>query len=166
MTPETITAHGTTYIRSDLVKERHGVDLFGAASNQIETKEFETLWDIWPKRNGVKVGKAQALTQYSKIIRSGVSETTILKAANAYAQKCGEMPKDLHRWLKHGIYNDFAAIEERKEQSPDVVQQWVKWLREDRVVFGLTSKIHDQLISEGHFSVAELQHMKDKGQIA
>ena len=154
MTPETITAHGTTYLRIDLVRERHDADLFGNAGPVAKVSRFNEFWDTWPKRGGKKCGKAQAQAQYAKAVKSGASENTLIAAAKEYA-KDNAFPKDAFRWIRDQNYEDETP--EREAQSPDALKFWAGLVNGSKPVFGLSMKMVDQLLAANLVTIEKLK---------
>ena len=72
---------------------------------------FKAIWDVYPKRNGKRLGKNEALPRCKALLNNGVSEAELLLATQNYARFCEEkdqFPKDAKRFFqKDGYWRDF-----------------------------------------------------------
>lgn len=75
---------------------------------------FASFWAGYPRRNGKRVGRADALRAYKRIVTSEEKATQVSTALENYAAHCGDLPKDPHRWL--------AADRWREWLAPDVIE--------------------------------------------
>lgn len=64
-------------------------------------EKFENFWGQYPRRNGVRQGKAAAKTVFTKIILSDEDLEQVMEALANYKTICGEFPKDAERFLKN-----------------------------------------------------------------
>jgi len=62
-------------------------------------KAFIAFWDAYPRRNGRRIGKAEALRTYRRAVTTREKAAKVLKALEHYASGCNGYPKDAHRWL-------------------------------------------------------------------
>jgi hypothetical protein len=75
---------------------------------------FETFWKSYPRRNGKKIGKGDALKKYKVLVKDEAAASEIQQACNHYALNCGELPKDAHRWLSADRWKEWI--------TPDIVE--------------------------------------------
>lgn len=72
--------------------------------------EFSEFWDAYPSRDGRKVGKAQARTQWGRLTPN--ARSLALLAVNHYAAERGGAgqlsPEDPQRWLRNQRWTEFA----------------------------------------------------------
>lgn len=76
--------------------------------NTRDDSDFESLWESYPKRNGVRAGKALALKEWTKL--SKADRSAALEALPSYATRCGDFPKDCERYLKHRVWVDYLNL--------------------------------------------------------
>lgn len=89
------------------------------ASKELATERFEKhLWPIWPRREGKRVGKAKALTQWLKLTID--QQRDAVKGARAYAAYCERakrFPKDAERWLRDHEWTEWLT-DDGPDQAP------------------------------------------------
>lgn len=81
--------------------------------------EFEAFWAAYPKRNGAKTGKYAAGQQWIRATRL-VAPAVLMSAVKAYAQQCGDLPKDAERWLKNRMWEDHSTA---RAQAQDLTYE-------------------------------------------
>lgn len=104
---------------------------------------FEEFWQQYPRRNGVRAGKADAQKAWRKLGAKQRLDAT--RALAVYALNCGDLPKDAVRFLRS--YTDWLrddvvattstpAADERKTRIRDGIPEvWVAgsgWARDHR----------------------------------
>jgi hypothetical protein len=77
-----------------------------------EPEGFAEVWKAYPPRNGRKVDRAKALTEYRREVKSPEAHADLLRAVAAYAEGCNGYPKDAHRWLKGGTWREWLTAAE------------------------------------------------------
>ncbi len=115
----------SSLVASSLVDRRSELDnsptgeIPASPAGSLEVFEaFEALWTSWPKRNGRRVGKGEALKVFKRLKPADWSDLK-LAAAN-YAEYClsnGQHPKDLSHWLANATSP--AATWREFTQPPD-----------------------------------------------
>lgn len=73
---------------------------------------FDEFWSAYPPRNGKRIGKAPALAQWRKL--SAKKRATAMKGVVPYAAHCRtstQFAKDAVRWLRDGLYEEWASEE-------------------------------------------------------
>jgi hypothetical protein len=79
----------------------------------IKEKAFEKWWSTYPKRNGKRVGKQEALEQFLKL---DVSEYNDLKkATDNYSSE--DYPKDACRFLKKDYWKDWINVQVQQQET-------------------------------------------------
>ena len=80
---------------------------------------FSEFWDAYPRREGRKVGKAQALAQWQKLTHTDQRQALI--AVRHYAAERGGpgqlSPEDAQRWLRHETWRAFVDPPEPSETT-------------------------------------------------
>ncbi len=80
---------------------------------------FEAFWRIYPKRNGKKLGKAEAETVWKRLSRGQRQAATTGAQHYAEAVDAGLfLAKDAHRWLKGSCWQEW---QEPAQPGPRVV---------------------------------------------
>lgn len=84
-------------------------------------RDFNEFWEKYPKRNGRKVGKADAEALFKKLTPEEVAH--VLTAVKHYSVGCGDYPKDPHRFLKperggvEPVWKSWVDTAETSEES-------------------------------------------------
>jgi hypothetical protein len=98
---ETTTNNGTSQSTSISVPPNGGVS---------QDDRFGQFWDAYPRREGRKVGKAQAQAQWQRL--KPVDRDLALVAVGHYAAERGGpgqlSPEDAQRWLRNQRWTEFA----------------------------------------------------------
>lgn len=71
--------------------------------SEVGDNEFEHFWaggGGYPKRNGQRLGKAEARAEFNRNIKTLLQFKQLIQARDAYAQTCGGFPKDASRFIK------------------------------------------------------------------
>ncbi len=74
-------------------------------------ESFKTFWDLYPLRNGRKVGKKAALDKW-KVLKANQQEVA-LAAVQAYAEAVARtetIPRDAERFLKNDYWKDWLPV--------------------------------------------------------
>ena len=114
-----------------------------AAPPVVEDDGFEGFWQQYPRRDGVKVGKAKAHIAWRRI--PAAKRPDVHRALAAYVAS-GISPKDAQRWLVSGVWDEWLrddviatstpAADERKTRIRDGIPEvWVAgsgWARDHR----------------------------------
>lgn len=75
-------------------------------------ESFEVFWKAYPPRNGKRLGKQTALALWQRMSRT--KRETAMRGVLAYAAHCrktDQLAKDAHRWLRDGLYEEWASDE-------------------------------------------------------
>lgn len=108
--------NGHRYWREDLV-----------VLKSTDTGDFSAFWKAYPARNGKKLCKAQAETQYRKAVKE-VPPDILLAAVNAYARHCGDFAVDAFRWLRNKRWQDYLdepPPDEVRSRADDMLAEWI-----------------------------------------
>lgn len=99
-----------------------GGDVVGeGASSGEPSDDFVEFWNLYPKRNGKKIGKAQARTAWKRL--SNAARHQALVAVGNYRKACDQgltIAKDPQRFLANKFFEDWlepAVPDERKAKS-------------------------------------------------
>lgn len=102
---------------------------------------FEEYWQTTATRNGMRLGKRATFKEWEKAISQGAYPDDLLRASKAYAQHCEKnelFAKDPERFIRQGIWEDFAEIPEPPQfvtVSKEVARAYLihagreKWLK-------------------------------------
>lgn len=82
----------------------------------IYTEKFSLFWEIYPKRNGKKVGKQATWKKFQKLKLSDLD--LIIKNAENYGVG-NDYPKDPERFLKDDFWRDWDTPQKRKETADE-----------------------------------------------
>lgn len=103
---------------------------------------FEEFWNSYPRRNGIKVGKADAAKAYNREIKSEGDHAALMRAVSEYAARCGDLPKDAHRWLRSwrdcldvkegGNGNGRTRRDDGVLSAKEIAEMAKQWGREER----------------------------------
>lgn len=74
----------------------------------VEDDGFDEFWARYPRRNGVRVGKAAAHRAWKRIAAG--KRPDVMRALDVYAKGCGEYPKDAERWLRPGVWDEWLTV--------------------------------------------------------
>lgn len=89
-----------------------------ATSDDIESEvgdeHFEKFWTGYPKRNGQRVGKADARAEFNRNIKTLAQFNQLMLARDNYARTCGDFPKDASRFIKGNRWMEYLP------SNPDV----------------------------------------------
>lgn len=89
--------------------------LFTAPSSDVpQATDFETFWEQYPKRKGLKKGKAAARDKWKRM--TGADRQAAMTAVSHFAalvEATGEWPKDAVRWLRGREFDDL-------QEAPDL----------------------------------------------
>jgi hypothetical protein len=66
---------------------------------------FEAFWEIYPRRNGQKVGKKNAAREFAKALKKTTADR-LMSATRRYAVTSNGFPKDAERFLRDEIWAD------------------------------------------------------------
>ena len=73
---------------------------------------FESYWETTASRHGRRIGKRATYLEWVKIIKAELAdEKTLERASKAYTRHCDKsdtFAKDPERFLRQGIWEDFA----------------------------------------------------------
>ena len=72
----------------------------------IDVDEFETLWNIYPKRGGRRVGKSEAKKYFTANFRSQKKLDLLTRAVRNYIGQ--DYPKDMVRFMRNDYYLDWV----------------------------------------------------------
>ena len=93
-------------ITAELVHpEDHKIDI---------NEEFDRLWNIYPKRNGLRVGKGEAKKYFKTHFKSKKKRDLLEKAIINYTA-VDVFPRDMKRFMLNDFYMDF--LEAAKDQG-------------------------------------------------
>ncbi len=95
----------------------------------INNKEaFEKFWNLYPKRNGKKVGKKETYNKFKKLKQEDVK--LLMIATKNYSQSKAakeNYAKDPVRFLKNDWWKDWLTPEEKQNKKlPFEVPEWVR----------------------------------------
>jgi hypothetical protein len=112
---QTLTSATSDYSLTQI--ETQGTEI---VSNKSE--QFSTFWNAYPKRNGKRLYKPQAVEQWKKL-KSDETQPAII-GAGFYAKSCEEglqIAKDPYRWIRDKCWVDWqeaAVAEAPKAKDP------------------------------------------------
>lgn len=112
-----LTQRNSTHTRDDEATKGKGKDY-----------RFSDVWEVWPRRRGLRTGKAKALEQWKKL--SYADKTVAFKAVQAFAATSPEFPPDLFRWLRDRGWLDWADGE-NAASAPRAGGRWVTLQTDD-----------------------------------
>jgi len=77
---------------------------------------FEKFWKAYPKRNGKRLERKAALTQFSRLKET---EIPLVMVAVKHYSDSGQIPKDAFRWLRDRCWDEWQtpAVKEREKTS-------------------------------------------------
>lgn len=78
---------------------------------------FPEFWAMYPRRDGQKIGKADAEAKFRRIVTSEAVWSRLKAALTNYASRCNGHPKDAHRWLASDRWREWETM----EAEPDFV---------------------------------------------
>ena len=90
--------------------------------NQTNKDAFDDFWNIYPARNGRKVGKQKAKEQWRKTPQ--VDHQQVIEATKNYAGESNGFPKDAERFLRDKIWLDFAGEKRSRVASAETLRDW------------------------------------------
>lgn len=90
---------------SHLEREQQG---FALADAPASLNEFGAFWEMYPSRNGRKVGKAEALRVWNRLGQTERDDVMVCLANYSMACALGDtLAKDAHRWLRPNVWGDW-----------------------------------------------------------
>lgn len=121
--------HKTTRLRSpsdssfqnDLI-QIHEPEPKPKKNQPTKPMRFDEFWNAYPKRNGVRTGKAEALAKYKIAIKSGITENELIKAAEAFAKSrkaLDNFAPDPARWLNKKGWQDDIEPDNTNRAQPN-----------------------------------------------
>lgn len=97
------------YLSADDVIEIEGAGDIAKKERKF-SPEFVSAWKLYPSREGYKVGKLPAYTEWKKLGLDRDSELRERVIGCIYSLiRSGTIPKDMHRWLKAEPWHDESA---------------------------------------------------------
>lgn len=110
--PSRTRTHPLTHTHPDQPENAPG----GAGLPQREqfTGFFDSFWEAYPRRNGIKVGKQEARENALKL--SPAEYTDVLQAVHNYAAS-GERPKDAKRFLLKDYWRGWLDVQPEDQQT-------------------------------------------------
>jgi len=97
--------------------ERENPPCPAKADHAAEPDLFDAFWTAYPRRNGKRIGRADAARVWQRLTLTG--QDAALAAVGHYAASCeggGDIAMDAHRWLTKARWEDWA--EPAEVQSP------------------------------------------------
>jgi hypothetical protein len=79
-------------------------------SAQDKHDMFNHFWQLTPRRNGLRKGKAEAREKFNRIVKDEDSYQLLCTAIQNYASECeatDTYPKDAHRWLSKDRWKEY-----------------------------------------------------------
>ena len=73
-------------------------------------EQFESFWNLYPKRKGKKVGKQVALNMFIKLNFQNGEYGDLMRAVRNYSDE--EYPKDAERFLKNEYWRDWVTTDD------------------------------------------------------
>lgn len=100
------TEQGREQGTGSLEQGREGKAIALRADPDPADEEFAEFWKLYPPRNGKKLDRAKAATQWAKL--SAAQRERAFVGVGHYAAS-SELPKDAHRWLRDGAFDEWQT---------------------------------------------------------
>ena len=110
-----------------------GTGSIDPACDPIREAQFDLFWSVYPPRNGMKAGKAEARAAFARVKASEVEN--LIRAAGNYAEHCRTkdgFAKDAKRFIVSGRggkfepWREWVEVTEAKVSRLSKAEDWKK----------------------------------------
>jgi len=114
--------------------------------------DFEAFWQIYPKRNGLKVGKQAALEEFKRQIKSQEDYDKLLNATQHYATG-NHFIRDAVRFLKQAYWKDWYV------EPPEKCKCYLCGIEypKKEMKYASPEKEREEMLCQGCYSKLELE---------